>query len=124
MADVIKEAFLFLEGYGLALTNEDTKNYGAYVAFKGNGVRVDLGFDYRDYSFYFYIYKGEDLGYTPFDDGKNIKSFCALAKKYSIDYDCGKLQPVYKQGYQEALVNNVMLLKQYGEQVLKGNEWF
>lgn len=123
-ADELRDKFDFLLEYGLTLVRKETLNFGAYVAYKGNGVRVELGFDYRDYFFYFKIFKGENLKYSDAAFGKEIRSFCDLAEKYDPNYDCEKLQPNYQSGYEEALENNILLIKRHGESILKGNEWF
>jgi hypothetical protein len=122
-ADEIKNKFLFLKEYGFELSREETKNYGSYVEFKGNGIKIYLSFDYRDYFLYFLIIRGEETKYPNDNDNENIKSFCDLAKKYNADYNCNTLQPNYDEGYGKALNNNVTLLEKYGSNILKGKEW-
>lgn len=122
-AEQIKDVFNFLENYGLFLIREETLNYGAYVEYKGNGIKVYLGFDYKDYQFNFLIYKDENLKYSDAAYGNEIKPFCDLAKKYDKDFDCNKLQPSLAEGYRQALNNNVELLVKYGANLLKGKEW-
>jgi len=122
-AEEIKNRFHFLENIGFVLTREETLNYGSYVEYKGNGIKVYLGFDYKGYSFNFLLFRGEDLKYSDESYGNEIKSFCDLFKKYDLELECISLNPNYINGYEQALNNNAMLLEKYGDKVLKGKEW-
>ncbi len=123
-AHKIKTQFTFLEEWGLKLVREDTSNYGAYLEYVGNGVKVSFGFDYRDYYFYFYILKGENREYSDDEYGKNIGSVNDLVLLYEPNFDLSKLQPDYEIGYEKALELNAKILKKYGGEILKGEEWF
>ena len=53
---IIIDSFSFLEELGFVLTRSESLNYGSYVEFKGKGIKIYLGFDFKDYYFYFDIY--------------------------------------------------------------------
>ncbi len=122
-ADQIVNKFNFLIDEGFSITKEETLNYGAYVEYKGNGIKIYLGFEFKSYTFYFDIYKSEALSYIDSAYGKEIISFCQLVKKYNQEYDCSNLQPNEKDGYEIAMENNVNVLKKYGKNILSGKEW-
>jgi len=122
-ADQIVNKFNFLLDEGFTVIREETLNYGAYVELKGNGIKIYLGFEFMTYTFYFYIYKFEDLQYSDSAYGKEIITFCHLAKKYNHEYDCSNLQPNEKDGCECAMDNNVNVLKKYGKKILSGKEW-
>lgn len=116
-ASILKENFSFLNDYNFEVVREDSLNYGSYVEYKGNGLKIYLGFDFKGYDFSFDLYKSDDLKYSDVAYGKAIISFCNLAKEMKIDYDCSKLQP--DKGYSEALLNNVTVLKEYIQDNIK-----
>jgi hypothetical protein len=121
--NVIKQEFRFLEEiYNLKIINESNLNYGAYLDYVGNGIKISLGFDYKDYFFYFYIFKGENTKYTDQDDA-NQKTFYDLALKENKNFDFTSLQP-NNEGYLDALKNNASILQKYGKNILTGKEWF
>lgn len=108
-AQIIKDNFSFLEALGFKVIRSENLNYGSYVEFKGNGMKIYLGFDFKSYAFSFDLYKKEDLKYSDEAYGKDIVPFCLLDSSYS----CDELQPNKKDGYEEALKKNVDLLKAY-----------
>jgi len=112
-ASILKEYFSFLNEYYFEVVREDSLNYGSYVEYKGNGLKIYLGFEFKEYDFSFDLYKSDNLKYSDAAYGKEIISFCNLAKEMEIDYDCSKLQPDIEKGYREALLNNVKVLKEY-----------
>ena len=122
-AQTLREKFSFLESLGFKVTREESLNYGAYVEFKGNGIKIYLGFDFKSYSFSFDIYKHEDLRYSDSAYGKEIIPFCSLAKAYDTNYNCNALQPNKQDGYDSALANNVSLLQRFGDKILAGQDW-
>ncbi|MDR0940659.1 MAG: hypothetical protein LBM68_00365 [Bacteroidales bacterium] len=119
----IKNHFLFLEDYGLTLYQKKTSNSGSCIEFKGNGIKVHLVFDYKELWFYFSFFRGEELEYSDAAVWKEIFPFYALGEKYDKNFNWKDLQPEYV-GYKKALENNVLLLKQYGYNILTGKEWF
>jgi hypothetical protein len=124
-AKELKETFNFIiEDYNFKIIKEESLNYGSYVDFIGNGIKLSLGFDFKDYYFYFLIYKGENTKYSDDAYGKEIITFCDLALKYNIQFDCECLQPNTIDGYKNALTCNAQLLKDYGENILSGKVWF
>jgi hypothetical protein len=108
-AQIIIDSFSFLEELGYILTRSESLNYGSYVEFKGNGIRIYLGFDFKDYYFYFNIYNNENLKYSEDSFGKDIIPFSLLDSTFRID----ELQPNREIGYEAALLNNAILLKSY-----------
>ena len=57
------------------------------------------------------------------NDRVNIKPFHALIFKYKVNLDYKKLHPDNFQ-YLDALKLNADLLKNYGDNILKGEAWF
>ncbi len=108
-AEIIKDSFSFLETLGFRVVRTESLNYGSYVEFKGNGMKIYLGFDFKSYSFSFDVYRNEELSYSDDAYGKDIIPFCSLNDSYS----CEELQPNKENGYETALQNNVNLLKGY-----------
>ena len=114
-ANVLKDYFSFLEKSGFTVTRADSFSYGSYVEFKGNGMKVYLGFDFKGYTFYFDLYKDENLAYSDDEYGKNIIPFSSLDNSHTIN----ELQPNRSKGYEIALKNNVEVLKKYMKFFLK-----
>lgn len=114
----IKEKFKFLLNLGFNITREENLSYGSYVEFKGNGLKIYLGFEFKSYTFDFLIYLNEDIKYSDNSYREEIISFCLLAKKYDNSYNCTNLQPKKKNGYSTALEMNVNLLKTYIEKLI------
>jgi hypothetical protein len=110
-AQILKESFSFLENFGFKVSREESCNYGSYVEYKGNGIKIYLGFDYKSYAFSFDLYKNENLQYSDVAYGKDIIPFYALAKRFNLEYKCEDLQPNIEDGYEMALKNNIKLLK-------------
>ena len=52
-AQIIKDSFSFLETLGFKVIRSESLNYGSYVEFKGNGMKIYLGFDFKSYAFSF-----------------------------------------------------------------------
>lgn len=123
--NTIKEVFNFLTNeYGFKIIREESLNYGSYVDYVGNGIKISLGFDFKDYYFYFLIYKGEETEYSDAEYGKSIKSIEDLVLKNCPNYNIEDLQPNYAKGYSEALELNAKLFKRYGDEILSGKDWF
>ena len=110
-AQIIKDSFSFLETLGFKIIRSESLNYGSYVEFKGNGMKIYLGFDFKSYAFSFDLYKKEDLKYSDEAYGKDIVPFFSL----DSSYNCDELQPNKKDGYEKALKKNVEILKGYLE---------
>jgi len=108
-AKILRESFSFLEKVGFKLTQEESLNYGSYVEFTGNGLKIQLNFDFRDYYFYFLLFKSEDLKYSDEAVGNDIIPFYSLTSYYNRN----DLQPNKENGYELALKKNVDLLKNY-----------
>lgn len=123
-ADKISEMFSFVIDYGLKLEREETLKYGSYVEYVGNGIRLYLGFDFKDYFFYFNFIRGENTKYPNDNDQENIKTFWDLAYKYVPNLNIEELKPDEEEGYFEALTLNADLLNKYGSKILTGEEWF
>lgn len=120
----IKSEFNFLLDLGFSLVREEDLKFGSYVEFVGNGIKIYLGFDFKNYNFLFDIYKGEDLKYSDEAYGILIKPFYEIVKKYNLNFSIGELQPSKTEGYKNALHKNAVLLEKYGDKILCGKEWF
>ncbi|RNC79846.1 MAG: hypothetical protein ED557_11960 [Balneola sp.] len=120
---IMKQSFSFLGDLGFEISREENLNYGSYLEFIGNGLKIYLAFEFKSYTFSFDIYKGENSKYSDSAYGNDIISFCSLAKKYNSTYDCETLQPD-NSGYKNALMNNVNVLRKYIDRVLLGEIWF
>ena len=105
-AEVIKESFSFLEELGFKVLTLETQQYGATVEFVGNGKKISLIFEYRDYFFSFLLYKRDDINYSDEAVGIDIIPFSLLENASKF----GELQPNEIDGYEIALKNNVELL--------------
>ena len=109
---IIINKFLFLEEFGFRITREENLNFGSYVEFKGNGIKICLDFEFKSYIFSIDIYKNEELQYSDSAYGKEIISLCELAKRHFLIFDCSILQPNKELGYEASLDANAKLLKE------------
>lgn len=108
-AKIIKDNFSFLEDFGFNVIKLESSKWGSDVVFKGNGIKIELSFDFRDYFFFFLLYKSDRLQYSDESVGKDIIPFGSLDSSYNYE----ELQPNKKNGYERALRNNSNLLKKY-----------
>lgn len=121
--NALNEKFSFLvDDYGYELAEERKENYGYFARYEKGNRRVHIAYDYKDNFFYFSIVRGRNTIYPNDADRENIKAFYRLFEKYDPEMDFNKLQPDENQ-YLDALEFNVSLLKQFGDRVLKGEEW-
>lgn len=121
----IKQVFSFLKtDYGFTLTEKQETNYGVSITYIGNDVKVILTYDYRDVAFYFYLVKGENTLFPNDRDRVNIRSFHELALKNNPSVSFKSLEPSDNNDYLIALYANASVLKEYGDKILRGQEWF
>lgn len=118
-ASTLKESFLFLNDFDFKIIREESLSYGSYLEYKGNGLKIYLGFDFKDYRFSFDLYKKNDLKYSDIAYGISIIPFSDLATEIKTNYHCSELQPCKEKGYEDALKCNVILLKEYLDRNLK-----
>lgn len=109
--EVIKESFSFLEELGFKVTTLKTGQHGvgAIVEFVGNGKKIHLNFEYKEYYFWFKFYHRDDINYSDEAVGKDIIPFSLLENASKF----GELQPNEVDGYEIALKNNVELLRSF-----------
>ncbi|MDX1907349.1 MAG: hypothetical protein SF053_09980 [Bacteroidia bacterium] len=122
-AEIIRERFKFLEMYGFSISKEEDLPYGSYIEYIGRGLKIYLGFEYKEYWFDCDFYKGENTSYSDGAYGIDIISLCDLAKKHDHNFDCNYLQSNFSNGYEEVLHRNTMILKKYIDKLLTG-EWY
>ncbi len=121
--EALNEKFSFLvNDYGYELAEKREENYGYFARYEKDERRVHIAYDYKDNFFYFSIVRGRNTIYPNDADQENIKAFYRLFEKYDPEMDFNKLQPDENQ-YLDALELNVSLLKEFGDRVLKGEEW-
>ena len=101
------------------------------VAFQNKSRYVKLVWELRDSLFYFYVYRvlsnGEPAPYK--DYGVDQFILFALAKYYEPQIDIKAITEMnyYNPDLQildEKISANANLLRKYGQEILKGNEWF
>lgn len=116
-----KEYFDFLlTEYNFHLTEERETDFGFINEYRKHGLRVHLNYDIRDNFFYFVLIRGDNTKYPNDKDNDNIRPFFLLFKEFDHDLDPKKLQPDNEQ-YLISLKKNAMLLKRYGEKILRGD---
>jgi len=119
-----KELFEFLiTDYGFKLTEELDADFSYISEYKKKGIRIHLDYDHKDNFFYFKLIRGDDTKFPNDQDTENIKTFLELFQKYVPNLDVYKLLPDDKQ-YLKSLERNAILLRKYGDKVLRGEEWF
>ena len=112
----ISKAFSFLVENGFKICKEDNQNTGAYIEYCGDKLRITLGFDYREYTFYFYVYLNNKMKYSDLEVGRNIIPFERLRE---CEFEDSELQPRADIGYSRALHNNVSVLKKNLPRLMK-----
>lgn len=120
-AKVIKEKFIFLESFGFIIIELRDENYGSYILYKGNGIKIKLGFEYKGYFFICRIYKNENTEYSDDGVGTEIFTLCMLIKKYENITDCRFLQPNKLLGYESCIDINSIMLTKYLPKILDGD---
>ncbi len=119
-----RECFNYLiTEYNFKLTEEIEGDFDFISIYRKPGIRIHLNYDVRDNFFYFTLIRGDDTQFPNDKDKENIKSFLMLFNKYDPNFESKKIQPDDKQ-YIKALEQNAILLRKFGDRVLKGDEWF
>ena len=122
--DKQRECFNYLiRDYNFILIDEVETDFDFISIYRKPGIRIHLDYDVRDNFFYFTLIRGDDTRFPNDKDKENIKSFLMLFKKYDPNFDSKKIQPDDKQ-YIKSLEQNAILLRKFGDKVLKGDEWF
>jgi len=118
-----EEAFDYLiEKYGYSMKFKET-TFGYLLIYSNKSSVLNLNYDCRDNFYYFDLIRGKDTEYPNDLDNENIRPLFKLVQKHDPNFDVRKLQPNDDQ-YLEALKLNAIMLKKYGDKVLKGEEWF
>ena len=118
-----KQNFGYLvDDYEYSLVIDENLNYGFTLEYQKNEVRVHLFYDYRDNEFYFFLIRGINTKYPNDHDFENIKPFYELFEKYDRSLNIYSIQPS-DDDYEGALKQNAILLRKYGDSVLRGLEW-
>jgi hypothetical protein len=112
-----------IRDYNFILIDEVETDFDFISIYRKPGIRIHLDYDVRDNFFYFTLIRGDDTRFPNDKDKENIKSFLMLFKKYDPNFDSKKIQPDDKQ-YIKSLEQNAILLRKFGDKVLKGDEWF
>ncbi|TAL17991.1 hypothetical protein EPN96_03295 [bacterium] len=120
----VKSAFAFLIAeYGFEIVKEEEYDFDYIIEYRNNEIRISLDYDVKDNFFYFEIIRGVDTKFPNDKDRVNIKSFIDLINKYEPSFNIDLIQPDDSQ-YQKALEYNSIILKKYGNGILRGIEWF
>jgi len=118
-----KEYFEFLViEYDFKLTEEKKADFDFICEYRKPGIRVHLNYDIRDNFFYFTLIKGDNTIFPNDKDNENIRPFFLLFQHFDHNLDPKKLQPNNDQ-YLESLKANAILLRKYGDRILKGYDW-
>ena len=124
----IREAFNFLVddfGYEITEDNElfhDDRPYAYILEFKGNDRIVHLNYDYKEQFFYFKIIRGLNTDFPNDMDLDNILPFLKVFKTANPGIDLKIFQPS-ESSCVEAAKLNAEYLKEYGSEILLGENW-
>jgi len=121
--DIIENFEFLVKEYSFHIINQQESNFGFKVEYSNGIIRIHLYYDYRDNFFYFKIIRGTNTAYPNDNDNENIKTFYDIIDKYNLGIAYNLLQP-NKDQYINALKLNAKILKEHGNGILKGEEWF
>jgi len=117
-----KKMFNFLiEEYQYFLVKSVKTDFGYIDEYRNNNIRIVMNYDVRDNIFYFDIINGYNTTYPNDSDNENIKMFHDLFSKHET-VALQRVMPDEKQ-YVQSLYLNAVLLRKYGDKVLRGEEW-
>lgn len=101
--DEIKSLFHFLEkDFNFKIQREENLSYASIIEYVGNGRKVSLIFEIKDYYFYFLIFNGEETKYSDKEYGNKFNSVSNLILKYLPEFNIQELQPSLEKGCSEA----------------------
>jgi hypothetical protein len=133
-SECVRKHFSYLlDEFGFSIVEDQyhQNSSACVVAFQNKSRYAKLVWELRDGLFYFYVYRVLSNGKpAPYNDhGTDQFILFTLAKYYEPQID---IEAIMEMNYynpdlrvlDEKIGANAKLLQKYGQEILKGNEWF